>query len=365
MKFTFFGLTVSSSWGNGHATPYRAILRALARMGHDVVFYEKDVPYYATRRDLPTPDFCELVLYEDWETIRNCALNDVRDSDVVFNASYCPDGSRLCDEVLSIDGPLHVFYDLDTPITLENLGRGDLEYLRADQVPQFELYLSFTGGTILQELESSWGAKMAAPLYGCVDPDVHRPVASRTDFNCLMSYMGTYAADRQHKVDQLFLEVARRRSRSRFVLAGSLYPSEWQWPLNMKMFEHLAPSDHPTLYSSSQFTLNITRDGMARSGYCPSGRFFEAAACGTPIISDSFRGLHEFFAPGEEIFVVNNADDVEQALDYDPSELKASARRAKERTLSEHTGDRRAQQLLRYVEQARADRVQVKIEVAP
>jgi spore maturation protein CgeB len=365
LKFVFFGLTVSSSWGNGHATPYRAILRALARMGHDVVFYEKDVPYYATRRDLPTPDFCELVLYDHWEAVRNRALNDVRDSDVVVNASYCPDGARLCDEVLWIDGPLHVFYDLDTPITLEKLRNGDLEYLRADQIPQFDLYLSFTGGTILEELESRWGAKMAAPLYGCVDPDAHRRVAVRTDFECLMSYMGTYAADRQHKVDQLFLEVARRRSGNRFVLAGSLYPSDWEWPRNMRMFEHLTPSDHPTLYSSSQFTLNITRDGMARSGYCPSGRFFEAAACGTPIISDSFQGLDEFFAPGKEIFVVNNADDVEQALDSDPSELMTLARRAKERTLSEHTGDRRAQQLVRYLGQVRAGSVQAKVEVAP
>jgi spore maturation protein CgeB len=350
LKFTIFGLTLSSSWGNGHATPYRAILRALHRLGHDIVFYEKDVPYYARRRDFTDADFCLLHLYTDWNSIRSQALNDVRDSDVVINASYCPEGARICDEALAIAGPLHVFYDLDTPITLENLRHGDVEYLRADQIPALDLVLSFTGGKTLEELENFWGAQKARPLYGCVDPDIYHRVPVREDFRCLLSYMGTYARDRQHKLDQLFLEPARERSLDTFVLAGSLYPWDWAWSSNIHRIEHVSPNHHPAFYSSSKFTLNITRDGMARGGYCPSGRFFEAAACGTPIISDWFEGLDSFFTPGEEIFVVRDSWEVIHTLGYPDTDLRRVARRARERTLAAHSGTRRAQQLLTYLE---------------
>ena len=356
MKITIFGLTISSSWGNGHATPYRAILRALKRMGHDVVFYEKDVPYYAKRRDLPDPDFCGLILYDEWSSIRSQALNDARDSDVVINASYCPEGARVADEVLSISGPLHVFYDLDTPITLSNLEHGDVEYLRRDQIPAFNLYLSFTGGHTLKELRQQWGARNAQALYGCVDPDVHHRVHVPEEYCCLMSYMGTYAADRQDKFDRLFMDPVRQRPGDRFILAGSMYPWDWPWPSNLQRFEHVSPSDHPALYSGSKFTLNLTRAGMARGGYCPSGRFFEAASCGVPIISDWFEGLDHFFTPGEEIFVVQSTDGVLNALATGGAELDAIARRARERTLAEHTGDRRAKQLLAYFNNALSNR---------
>ena len=364
MKITIFGLTISSSWGNGHATPYRAILRALHRLGHEVLFYEKDDPYYARRRDFTDADFCRLHLYSDWDSVRQQALTDVRDSEVVINASYCPEGARICDEVLAVAGPLHVFYDLDTPITLEFLRTGEVEYLRADQIPAFDLVLSFTGGKTLEELENVWGARMARPLYGCVDPDIYRRVPAREDFRCLLSYMGTFARDRQHKLDELFLEPARERSHDAFVLAGSLYPWDWAWTPNVRRIEHVAPGDHPAFYSSSKFTLNITRDGMAKGGYCPSGRFFEAAACGTPIISDWFEGLDSFFTPGEEIFVVQDSWEVIHTLGYPEDDLRRVARRARERTLAAHSGGRRAQQLIGYLEKARRPSAVKTVEAA-
>ncbi len=364
LKFTIFGLTLSSSWGNGHATPYRAILRALHQMGHDLVFYEKDVAYYAKRRDFSQTDFCRLYLYSEWDKIRAQAISDVRESDVVMNASYCPEGARICDEVLAISGPLHVFYDLDTPITLANLGKGQLEYLRADQIPAFDLYLSFTGGRILNELENEWLAQKALALYGCVDPDVYTRVPPRDDFRCLLSYMGTFARDRQHKVDELFLEPARELSNDSFVLAGSMYPSDWAWSSNIRRFEHVAPADHSALYSSSRFTLNITRGGMARYGFCPSGRFFEASACGTPILSDWFEGLDQFFTPGEEILIVNDSWDVVHALQYPDDSLRQLARQARERTLTAHSGRRRASELIAYVEDARPSNRKSSLEVA-
>ena len=354
MKISFFGLTLSSSWGNGHATPYRAILRALHQMGHELTFYERDVEYYARRRDFTTCEYCRLVLYSSWSEVRAWALADVADADVVIIGSYVPEGARINEEVLSLEGPLHIFYDLDTPITLAQLDDGELDYLHREQIPVFDLYLSFTGGHILDELEGKWGARRARALFGCVDPAVHQRVELRPRFTGDFSYMGTYAPDRQLKLEELFLKPAWQLPQHKFVLAGSLYPGDWPWPPNVRRFEHVPPAEHAALYSSSLATLNITRAGMAaRGGYCPSGRFFEAAACGTPIVTDWFEGLDAFFAPGEEIFVVRSAEDVMAALRCPAAELGRLAARARQRTLQEHTGTCRARQLLDYLHEGR------------
>lgn len=366
MKITIFGLTISSSWGNGHATPYRAILRALHRLGHRIHFYEKDVSYYAAHRDLAQPDFCHLHLYSDWDSVRRDALRQAEDSDAVICASFCPEGARIADDVLDLAQALKVFYDLDTPVTLNKLERAETEYLRRDQIPQFDLYLSFTGGGTLEELTTCWGAQLALPLYGCVDATLHARVAPCPEFTCDLSYMGTYAADRQEKLDDLFLEPSRRLIERSFVLAGSMYPWDWQWPQNVRRFEHVAPAEHSALYSSSRLTLNITRREMARWGYCPSGRFFEAAACGTPILSDWFEGLNTFFnvGPDSDLLVANNSEDAVEAIRLSDSELQKIAGRARERTLSEHTGEQRAAQLIAAMEQASNRNSQARSEVA-
>lgn len=220
MKIAIFGLTISSSWGNGHATPYRAIIKALHRSGHTVEFFEKDVPYYAKHRDFDHADYCSLFLYSEWNSVRSFALRRAAESDAVICASFCPEGARIIDEVLDLATPMKVFYDLDTPVTLGSLERGELEYLRREQIPEFDLYLSFTGGNTIDELTTIWDAKRAMPLYGCVDPEVHSRVAVPPEHCCDFSYMGTYASDRQAKLEALFLEPARRLSSKRFVLAG-------------------------------------------------------------------------------------------------------------------------------------------------
>jgi spore maturation protein CgeB len=363
LKITLFGLTLSSSWGNGHATPYRAILRALHRLGHRVTFYECDVPYYARHRDFLQWAYCDLKLYSCWDDIRGEALAEAAESEVVMTASYVPEGARIAEELLSLDGPLRVFYDLDTPITLQQLKRGDLDYLRAQQLPHFDLVLSWTGGDALSALEREFGVKQARPLFGCVDPDVYRPVASRPGLRCELSYMGTYAQDRQAKLESMFLEPARRRPASRFLLAGPLYPAEGQWPQNVQRSEHVAPADHSALYCSSRVTLNLTREAMAASGYCPSGRFFEASACGTPIVTDWFRGLDSFFEPGLEVLVAQDAEEVLRALDRCDVDLRGMARRARERTLEQHTGYQRALTLLAAFESARSARVPCKSQM--
>lgn len=353
VKITILGLTISSSWGNGHATPYRALARALHDSGHQVHFFEKDVPYYSSHRDFESCDTCKLTLYSDWPQVRKQALQTAGDSDVVITASYLPQGQQISDEVLSLTRPLRVFYDLDTPVTLKNMEAGGVEYLRASQIPQFDLVLSFAGGSVIDELEHRYGARMVRPLYGCVDPDIYFRVKPNREFICDLSYMGTFAPDRQSRLDQLFLEPARRNPEKQFVLAGSLYPWDWQWSSNLRKIEHVPPHAHPDFYSSSRITLNITREDMARNGWCPSGRFFEAAACGTPVVTDWWEGLDHFFDPQQEIRVVSNTQDVEDVLQLPDGALQVLADRARQRTLEEHTGRVRARELLCHLEEAK------------
>jgi spore maturation protein CgeB len=353
VKWTFFGLTLSSSWGNGHATPYRALFKALHAFGHRITFFEKDVPYYSQHRDLLECDFCDLVLYPDWDNVRSYALEHIRNSDIVVTASYLPEGARINAELLDEPGPLKVFYDMDTPVTFAKWERHEpVEYVLREQLREFDLVLSFTGGRTLDVLQRTYGVRRAEALYGCVDPDAHSRVAIESRFACDLSYMATYSPDRQHKVEQLFLAPAIANPRLGFLLAGSLYP--WGMPItaNVRQVDHINPAEHAALYSSSTATLNLTRADMAAYGYCPSGRFFEAAACGTPVISDWFEGIDTFFTDGEEIFIVRNAEHVAATLRLPSAELQRVGERARERTLAEHTGAVRAQQLVTAAESA-------------
>ncbi len=352
MKLAFFGLTISSSWGNGHATPYRAIIRALYRMGHRIHFFEKDAPYYSSRRDFDSCDYCRLTIYSDWNTIRAQALATAAESDAVITASYLPEGQRINDELLELQRPLHVFYDLDTPVTLRRMEQNGVDYLRRDQLSAFDLVLSFTGGKTLEVLQKEYGARLAKPLYGCVDPDDYLRCAPSREFACDLSYMGTYSSDRQEKLNELLLEPASRNPDEQFLLAGSLYPWQWQWPPNVRRIEHVFPANHASFYSSSRLTLNLTRGEMAANGWCPSGRFFEAAACGTPLITDAWEGLGSFFDLRHDLRVVTRGKDVEDALNIPESDLHTMSGRARQRTLDEHTGSVRAGQLLKYLEEA-------------
>src|SRR5215467_5954716 len=352
MKFCFFGLTITSSWGNGHATPYRAIIRALHRLGHAVHFFEKDAPYYGSHRDFGRCDYCDLTIYPDWAAIRGQALAAAAASDVVITASFLPQGQRIVDDLLNLGRPLRVFYDLDTPVTLLRLSQDGVEYLRRNQLPAFDLVLSFTGGGTLEVLQKEYGVRLARPLYGCVDPDDYLCRPPVPEFASDLSYMGTYSPDRQEKLEELFLEPARRHPEKQFLLAGPLYPWQWPWPHNVRRIEHVAPPDHARFYSSSRITLNLTRGEMAAYGWCPSGRFFEAAACGTPLLTDGWQGLDTFFDPRRELLIAGCAQEVEAALQMPDSALRSMAVRARERTLDEHTGHVRALELLEYLEEA-------------
>jgi spore maturation protein CgeB len=352
MKLVIFGLTVSSSWGNGHATLWRGLIRALVRRGVRVVFFERDVPYSARHRDLWELQGADLVLYADWAQIAARAMTEARSADAVMVTSYCPDG-RAASALACAAGRRAVFYDMDTPVTLARLAAGErVDYLPPEGLAGFDLVLSYTGGEALTRLERDLGAKKALPLYGHVDPQAHRPAARLPRFACDLSYLGTYAADRQPAVTALFAEPARLRPDLRFLLGGSGYDDKFPWSDNIFFLDHVAPPEHASFFASSRLTLNVTRRDMAQMGYCPSGRLFEAAACGAPILSDIWEGLELFFEPGREILTAGATGEALAALDLSDAELAAIARGGRERTLETHTSDHRAGELLDYLARA-------------
>lgn len=352
MKLVIFGLSITSAWGNGHATTYRALTRALHSRGHKIVFFERNQEWYAGNRDLPEPPFCDVHLYEKWQEVLPSVRKNLRDCDVAIVGSYFPDGIDATQELIDADVPVKAFYDIDTPITVSQLRRGGAEYLRAHQVAAFDLYFSFTGGPLLRELETKFGAQRAVPLFCSFDPDQYfsRGISSR--YACDLSYMGTYASDRQPKLETLFCTPARNLPDSKFLLAGAQYPSRARWPDNVRLITHLSPQWHAHLYSSSRFVLNLTRQEMVAAGYSPSVRLFEAAACGSVIVSDNWSGLETFFAPGEEILLADNSDDVVSYLKGDQAQFAEVGRRAQQRVLAEHTSRHRAEQFESYVSMA-------------
>jgi spore maturation protein CgeB len=347
MKLVVFGLSISSSWGNGHATTYRALLRAFAARGHEVVFYEWNAPWYSGSRDLAKPGFVTLKLYDDWAAVSAEATAEAREADATLVGSYVKDGPRVIDDLAEAGVDPLFFYDIDTPVTVAALRGGGAEYLRRDQVPLFTRYLSFTGGPFLHEvLEGELGARDARPLYCSVDVDRYHP----TDVDPLLvsdlAYMGTYAPDRQPVLERFLIEPARRTPERRFYVAGPQYPDDIRWPANVLLNPHLPPSLHPRFYSSARWQLNATRADMVQAGWSPSVRLFEAAACGAAMISDRWPGIEHFFTPGEEILLPESTEEVIEILratrDDDRRALGLAAR---ERILAEHTAAHRAEEL--------------------
>jgi len=340
MHIVLIGLSLSSSWGNGHATTYRALIKALTRRGHEITFLEHDKPWYAANRDQPESPDARLILYRDLDDLANRRAL-IRSADGVIVGSYVPEGIVVGRMVQAVAGGVTAFYDIDTPVTLAALDRGDCTYLDPSLIPGYDLYLSFSGGPVLGHLEDDRGAPAARPLHCAVDPDLYHPVTVPIRWD--LGYLGTYSDDRQPTVDRLLIEVARRLPDRQFVVAGPQYPETIDWPANVDRLDHVAPADHPAFYGAMRYTLNVTRADMVRTGHSPSVRLFEAAACGTPIVSDRWDGLDETLAVGREILVADDADAVAAILTgRSEDDRLAQARAARARVLADHTADHRA-----------------------
>jgi spore maturation protein CgeB len=347
VRIAVLGLSITSSWGNGHATNYRALLPALQARGHDVLFLERDVPWYRASRDFRAPF---VRLYSSLDELADRYADEIAAADLVVVGSFVPDGASVGEWALArARGPV-AFWDIDTPVTAEKLAAGDHEYLTPELVRGYDIYLSFTGGPLLEQL----GAARALPFYCMVDPEQYRPIGSERRF--ALGYLGTYSEDRQPALERLLLEPARRLAAHRFAVGGPQYPPEIEWPANVERREHVPPAAHPRFYASQRLTLNITRRAMVEAGWSPSVRLFEAAACGVPVVSDWWPGLDSFFVPGEEILVAQTSEEATRIVaDSDEATLRAIADAARARVLTEHTAERRAEQLeAAVVELARA-----------
>jgi spore maturation protein CgeB len=350
LSIVFLGLSITSSWGNGHATTYRGLVRELCRRGHDVLFLERNVPYYAENRDLARPPYGRTALYSSLSELRDRFGAAIAAADAVVVGSYVPEGVAVGDWVLETARGRRVFYDIDTPITIAALEQGAATYIEARQIPRYDLYLSFTTGPLMRRIAAEFHAQRVRPLCCSADVDSYYPDPCQPLWD--LGYLGTYSADRQPVLERLLLEPARRWAAGRFVVAGPQYP-ELAWPPNVERRDHVPPHEHRPFYNAQRFTLNITRSAMLDSGFSPSIRVFEAGACATPIISDDWPGLEEFFEPGRELFVAKTSGDVLRLVKETPeAERLAVGRRGYARVLVQHTAAHRAEALERYLLEA-------------
>ncbi len=347
LNCVFLGLSITSSWGNGHATTYRGLLKELSNRGYTVTFLERDVPWYASHREFEELQYCAVKLYSSLDELKDRFADLIRKADIVVVGSYVPDGIAVGEWVTATARGLTAFYDIDTPVTLSNLKSGRCEYLSPALCPKYDLYLSFTGGPTLDFIERNLGAPCARALYCSVDPALYYPQTEAARWN--IAYLGTYAADRQPALEHLLFRVAREHPQSRFMVAGPQYPDDVSWPPNVERIEHLPASDHRAFYNAQRFTLNLTRSDMIRSGYSPSVRLFEAGACGVPILTDEWPGLESFYKPLSEILPVRNSADVVSYMKMSDQERLQIADRARRRTLRFHTAAVRAREFETHV----------------
>jgi spore maturation protein CgeB len=348
LKVVFLGLSITSSWGNTNATNYRALVRELAERGHAVLFCERQAPWYASSRDLDEmPAGTRLCMYDSLDELAAKAGAEIATADLVILGSHVPEGLAVAEYVLATAEGRTAFYDLDTPVTLAKLAAEDHEYISPELIPRFDLYLSFSGGPTLGRLESEFGARRAVAFHCLVDPKGY--VSSLATRPCWdLGYLGTFCEDRQPALDALLLTPARFLRARRFVVAGPDYPEDIVWPPNVARIQRVAPARHLVFYGAQRFTLNLTRASMRETGWTPSVRLFEAAACGTAIITDDWPGLEDFFTPDEDILVARSADEILLTIvETDPQTRQRIAARARQRVLSQHTAARRIDQLER------------------
>ncbi|APR75715.1 Hypothetical protein A7982_01061 [Minicystis rosea] len=346
-RYVFLGLPISGPWIHGYATACRALLAELSRRGHDVLFLERDLPFSAEPHDAVAPSAPRVDRYGDAGDLRRRFQRAVREADLVVVGSYLPDGVEIGAWVTEIAPGRAAFYDIDTPVTLARLERGEEDHIAPALIHRYDLYLSFTGGPTLDLLARRFGARCARPLYGSVDPTTFfpEPVEPRWD----LGYLGDHSPDARPALERLLLDPARRSPQSRFLIAGARYPAQMAWPANVDHRALESPADRRALLSAQRFTLDLARRDLALAGCSPSMRLFEAAATGVPVISDAWPGLDAFFTPGHEILVARTPEDTLGLLrELSEQDRFAIGRRARARVLAAHTPAHRADALVAY-----------------
>lgn len=356
LTIAFFGSSLVSAYWNGAATYYRGIVRALAERGHRVTFYEPDAYGRQQHRDMADPDWAQVVVYAgEGEAGVWAALEDARGADVVIKAS----GVGVFDELLEAavldekrPGSLVAFWDVDAPATLERV-QGDAEGLFRALVPRYDLVLTYGGGAPVVDAYAALGARRCVPIYNALDPHTHFPAAPDPRFEAALGFLGNRLPDREARVEEFFLSAAARLPSKRFLLGGSGWADKLL-PPNVSYAGHVYTGDHNAFNATPRAVLNISRDSMARYGFSPATRVFEAAGAGACLVTDFWEGIPQFFAPGEEILVARSGAEVAEIIQsLTPERARQIGQAALKRVLAEHTYARRVGLLEQVLDEAR------------
>jgi spore maturation protein CgeB len=347
MNIAFFGSSLVSAYWNGAATYYRGVLRHLAERGHRITFYEPDAFERQQHRDIPDPDWARVVVYPATDQGVSRSLEDARGADLVVKAS----GVGVFDELLEAavldirraDG-LAVFWDVDAPATLDRMEADPKDPFRS-LVPKYDLVLTYGGGDPVVNAYRGFGARDCIPVYNALDPSTHHPVAPDPRFEADLGFLGNRLPDREARVEEFFLKAASALPERTFLLGGNGW-SDKPMPANVRYLGHVYTRDHNAFNCTPQAVLNISRESMARYGFSPATRVFEAAGAGACLITDEWVGIEMFLEPGREVLVARDGDEVAARLrELTPEQARRIGDAARRRVLSEHTYAHRAAQV--------------------
>jgi spore maturation protein CgeB len=347
MRIAFFGSSLVSAYWNGAATYYRGIIRALATRGHRITFFEPDAYERQRHRDMADPDWCRVVVYPADERGVSRALTCARGADLCIKASGVGvfDEHIACAVAERAGGTAHtVFWDVDAPATLDAIAAEPRHHLRT-LIPRFDLVLTYGGGPPVVEAYRALGAKSCVPIYNALDPETHFPVAPDPRFAADVGFLGNRLPDRERRVGDFFLEPARRLPASSFLLGGSGWESGGL-PANVRALGHVYTADHNAFNSTVRMVLNVNRSSMARYGFSPPTRVFEAAGAAACVVTDAWEGIDQFLEPGREVLVARDGQEVAALVtEVHPASARAIGAAGRRRILAEHTYERRAAEL--------------------
>jgi spore maturation protein CgeB len=345
MNIAFFASSLVSAYWNGAATYYRGIVRGLHDCGHRVTFFEPDAYDRQQHRDIPDPEWAEVVVYAgEGEDGVWAALERARGADVIVKAS----GVGVFDELLEravLDvrrpGAAVIFWDVDAPATLDRVGTDPEDSFRP-LIPEYDLILTYGGGAPVVDAYQALGARACVPIYNALDPATHHPVAPDPRFAADLAFLGNRLPDRERRVEEFFLSAASARPGRRFLIGGSGWDDKPMAP-NVRRAGHVFTADHNAFNCTPRAVININRDSMARYGFSPPTRVFEAVGAGACLITDAWEGVELFLEPGREVLVAHSGDDVAGHLDaLTPERARALGDAARRRVLAEHTYAHRA-----------------------
>jgi spore maturation protein CgeB len=347
LKIAFFGSSLVSAYWNGAATYYRGIVRALHARGHQVSFYEPDAYQRQQHRDMPDPDWARVVVYPATEVAVLAALQEAAQADIVIKASGVGVFDALLEaQVLKLQSPapLVIFWDVDAPATLDRL-QNDAQDPFRQHIPRYDMILTYGGGRPVMEAYQALGAKLCVPIYNALDTETHFPVVPEARFGCDLAFLGNRLPDREARVAHFFLDVAASLPHQTFMLGGSGWGDK-PMSANIKYIGHVFTQDHNAFNCTPRAVLNISRESMARYGFSPATRIFEAAGAAACLITDYWEGIDAFFEPDTEILIAKNGTEVAAIMAHlTAEEARAIGQAAYKKVLAAHTYGHRADQL--------------------